>query len=90
MVCFFNHVSNIVWLFWQEVIKDPFVCLFHWLPESKIAAMSKAIFLMALPGQLILGVVVAAKTHSWLGGLVMVPITVLTGYYIARKISLKS
>ncbi|SHI27101.1 ABC transporter permease [Desulfosporosinus lacus] len=83
-------ISNVVWLFWQEVIKDPFVCLFHWLPESKIAAMSKAIFLMALPGQLILGVVVAAKTHSWLGGLVMVPVIVLTGYYIARKISLKS
>ena len=82
-------ITSFVLLFWQEVIKDPFVCLFPWLPETKIVAMRKAIFLMALPGQLILGVLVAVKTHSWLGGLVMVPITVLTGYYIAKRISLK-
>lgn len=82
-------ITNAVWLFWQEAIKAPFVCLFPWLPETKIVAMRKAIFFMALPGQLILGVVVAVKTHSWLGGLVMVPITVLTGYYIAKRVSLK-
>jgi len=82
-------ITNFVLLFWQEAIKDPFVCLFPWLPETKMVAMRKAIFLMALPGQLILSVVVAVKTHSWLGGLVMVPITVLTGYYIAKRISLK-
>ncbi|MCB8815388.1 ABC transporter permease [Desulfosporosinus shakirovi] len=89
-IVFSIMISNVVWLFWQEVIKDPFISLFPWLPESKIAAMSKAIFLMALPGQLILGVVVAAKTQSWFGALVMVPFIVLIGYYIAKKISLKS
>jgi len=83
-------ITNFVWLFWQEAIKDPFVCLFPWLPETKMVAMRKAIFLMALPGQLTLGVVVAVKTHSWLGGLVMVPITFITGYYMAKRISLKS
>ena len=83
-------ITNVVWLFWQEFIKNPFVCLFPWLPETKIVAVRKAIFLMALPGQLILGVVVAVKTHSLLGGLVMVPIAVLTGYYMAKRISLKS
>jgi ABC-2 type transport system permease protein len=82
-------ITNVVWLFWQEAINDPFVCLFPWLPESKIVAMRRAIFLMALPGQLILGVVVSIKTHSWLGGLLMVPITVVIGYYSAKTISLK-
>jgi len=82
-------ISNIVWLFWQEVIKDPFVCLFPWPSESKLVAMRRAIILMALPGQVILGIVVAIKTHSWLGGLLMVPITVAIGYYIAKTISLK-
>lgn len=57
-------ITNFVWLFWQEAIQDPFVCLFPWLPETKIVAMRKAIFLMALPGQFILGVVVAVKKHS--------------------------
>ncbi|SHI26571.1 hypothetical protein SAMN02746098_03537 [Desulfosporosinus lacus DSM 15449] len=56
------------------------------LTGSKLLGL-EAIFLMALPGQFIRGVVVVAKTHSWLGGLVMVPIAVLTGYYIAGKIS---
>ena len=78
-------ITNVVGLFWQEAIKNPFVCLFPWSAETKIAAMKKAIFRMALPGQLILGVVVVAKTHSWLGGLVMVPIAVLTSYYIAIR-----
>ena len=82
-------ITNVVWLFWQEVIKDPFVCLFSWLPESKKVAKRKAIFLMALPGQLILSVVVVVKTHSWLGGLMVVPITVLTGYYIVKIMLLK-
>lgn len=80
-------ITNFVLLFWQDAIKDPFVCLFPWLPETKIVAMRKAIFLMALPGQLILGIVVVVKNHSWLGGLLMVPITVLIGYYIAKRFS---
>ncbi len=80
-------ITNFVLLFWKEVIKDPFVCLFPWLPETKIVAMRKAIFLMALPGQLILGIVVVVKNHSLLGGLVMVPITVLSGFYIAKRFS---
>jgi len=81
-------ITNFVYLFWQEAIKDPFVCLFPWLPETKIVAMRKAIFFMALPGQLILGVVVAIKTHSWLGALGLVPITILIGYYVAKIVSL--
>lgn len=83
-------ITNVVWLLWQEAIMDPFVRLFPWLPESKTAAMRKAIFLMALPGQVILGVVVVVKTHSWMVGMVMVPITILTGYYMAKKFSFKS
>lgn len=82
-------ITNIVWLFWQEVIKSPFVCLFPRLPETKIVAMRKAIFFMALPGQIILGVLVVIKNHSLLGALGIVPITALIGYYSAKKISLK-
>jgi ABC-2 type transport system permease protein len=83
-------ITNFVWLFWQEVIKDPFVCLFPWLPETKGVAVRRAIFLMALPGQIFLGVVVAIKTHSWLGALGVIPITILLGYYTAKKVSLRS
>ena len=82
-------ITNFVWLFWQEVIKAPFVCSLPWLPETKGAAVRKAIFYMALPGQLFLGVVVAIKTHSWLGALGIVPITILIGYFTAKRVSLK-
>lgn len=82
-------ITNFVWIFWQEVIKDPFVCSLPWLPETKGVAVRKAIFLMALPGQLFLGVVVAVKTHSWLGALGIVPITILIGYFTAKRVSLK-
>jgi ABC-2 type transport system permease protein len=51
-------LTNLVWLSWREVINDPFVSSFPWLPETKIVAARKALLLMALPGQLILGVVV--------------------------------
>jgi len=63
---FLSMMTSFVLLFWEGVINDPFVCLFSWLPETKIVAMNKAIFLMVLPGQLILGAVVAVKAHSLL------------------------
>lgn len=80
-------LTNVVRISWAEVINAPFVCLFPWLPETKLVAARKAIFLMALPGQLLLGFVVVLQTHSWVGGLLMVPLTVLAGYYIAKKFS---
>jgi len=83
-------LTNVVRIFWLEVINSSFVCLFPWLPETKIVAARKAIFLMALPGQLLLGFVVVLQTHSWAGGLMLVPLTVLAGSYIAKTISLKS
>ena len=40
--------------------------------------------------RLFLGLVVVIRTQAWLGGLVMVPIAILLGYYSANKVSLKS
>ena len=80
-------LTNVVRISWLEVINAPFVCLFPWLPETKIAAGRKAIFLMALPGQLLLGFIVVLQTHSWVVGLMLVPLTVVAGFYIAKKFS---
>jgi len=80
-------LTNVVRISWLEVINAPFVCLFPWLPETKIAAGRKAIFLMALPGQLLLGFIVVLQTHSWVVGLMLVPLTVIAGFYISKIFS---
>lgn len=62
-------LTSVVGTSWLGVINEPFVCLFPWLPETKIAAAKKAIILMALQGQLLLGLVVLLQTRSWLEAL---------------------
>ncbi|HEY8875458.1 MAG TPA: ABC transporter permease [Desulfosporosinus sp.] len=89
-IVFSIMLTNVVGTSWLEVIDSPFVCFFPWLPETKIVAARKAIFLMALPGQLLLGLAVVLLTRSWLEALGMLPIGVLIGYFTANRVSLKS
>lgn len=89
-IVFSIMLTNVVGISWLEVINAPFVCFFPWLPETKIVAARKAIFLMALPGQLLLGLAVVIQTRSWIGALGMVPIGVVIGYFTANRVSLKS
>lgn len=81
-----NYVGNTC----LKVFNDPFVCFFPWLPESKITATRKAIYLMALPGQLLLALVVALLTGSFIVALWMVPIGIVIGILTAMRVSLKS
>ncbi|WP_407305601.1 ABC transporter permease [Desulfosporosinus sp. SB140] len=83
-------MTNLVWLSWREAINEPFVCLFPWLPETKVAAARKALFLLTLPGQFILSVVVAIQTQSWLGVLGILPVGIIVGYFSAKRVSLRS
>jgi len=79
-------LTAVVRLYWLEVVNSPFVNLFPWLPETKINAASHALFLMALPSQLIIGLVVAIQTQAWLIALVMLPVGLFIGYFTARKL----
>ena len=88
-IVFSIMLTNVVGISWLEVINSPFVCLFPWLSETKMAAARKTIFLMALPGQLLLGLVVVLQTRSWLEALGMIPIGIMIGYYSAKRVSLK-
>ena len=88
-IVFSIMLTSVVWTSWLGVINEPFVGLFPWLPETKIAAAKKSIILMALPGQLLLGLVVVIQTRSWLEALGMIPIGLMIGYYSAKRVSLK-
>lgn len=87
-IVFSIMLTNVVGISWLEVINSPFVCLFPWVPETKMAAARKTIFLMALPGQVFLGLVVVLQTRSWLEALGMVPIGIMIGHYSAKRVSL--
>lgn len=88
-IVFSIMLTNVVGISWLEVINAPFVRLFPWLSETKMVAARKSIFLMALPGQLSLGLAVVLQTRSWLEALGMVPIGIMIGYFSAKRISLK-
>jgi len=89
-VAFSLMITAFIGVLWRAAINNPFVGLFPWLPETKVPAARKSIFMMALPGQIFLGLVVVIRTQAWLEALVMVPIAILIGYYSANKVSLKS
>ncbi len=80
-------LTNLVWLSWKEITNDPFVRFFPWLPETKVAAARKALFLLALPGQLVLGVVTVLKIHTWLGTLGILPAVIIIGYFSAKIVA---
>ncbi|WP_158291445.1 ABC transporter permease [Desulfosporosinus sp. Sb-LF] len=65
-IVFLIMLTNVVGISWPEVINAPFFNYFPWLPETKMEAARKAISLMALPGQLLLGLEVVLLTRSWI------------------------
>ncbi|MDP4161216.1 MAG: ABC transporter permease [Bacillota bacterium] len=88
-IVFSIMLTHVVVIAWLEVINAPFVRLFPWLLETKLAAARKSIFLMALPGQLLLGLMVMLLTRSWIEALGMIPVGIMISYFSAKRVSLK-
>lgn len=80
----------VVKLFWLEAINSAYVSLFSLPTKIKLGAASRSLFLMALPGQIILGLVVTLQTQGWLSALVILPIGIFAGYFIAKKLAMFS
>jgi ABC-2 type transport system permease protein len=81
-------LCSFVGLFWAETMDSPFVQLFHWGNEVRVTAAAKALFLMTLPGFLIVGLVFGLKNFSWLGGLGILPLGTIASYFTAKMVSL--
>lgn len=82
---FIIFLTNMVRLFWQEFLNSPFIKLFSLVPETKIAAASRTLFLMALPGQILIGLVTVIQTQEWLISLLMFPIGLVIARAAAKK-----
>lgn len=88
-------MKGIVWLsmafilcyflknYWKDTLTSDFVQLFPWKQMDKIAGAQKAVFIMVLPGFLLITLVLGLSSFSWLGALLMMPI----GYYVVYGIS---
>lgn len=60
-------LASFVRLYWREMINSQFMQLFRIDNEEKLAGAKKAIFIMMLPGFLLLSLVLGLQTHTWAG-----------------------
>ncbi|HWQ71377.1 MAG TPA: ABC transporter permease [Desulfitobacteriaceae bacterium] len=76
--------------FWLEALNAPFVSMFPLRPEIKLNAAGRALFLMALPGEIILALIVLMQTRQWLYALIILPAGFLLSKFIAKSLGIFS
>jgi len=76
--------------FWLEALNSPFVSMFPLRPEIKLNAAGRSLFLMALPGEIILALIVLMQTRQWLQALIILPAGFLLSKFIAKKLAMFS
>ena len=89
----------LIWLFWaflftvfansyyKEVISSGFVQLFRWKSEDKSKAARGSMFLLMLPGFLLVSLAIGFQTFSWIGACIVLPAGITLGYFVAKFIS---
>lgn len=73
--------------YYKKVVSSSFVQLFRWKAEDKSEAARGSMFLLMLPGFLLVGLVFGFQTFSWIGACVALPAGITLGYYVAKFIS---
>ena len=73
--------------YYKEVISSGFVQLFRWKTEDKIRAARISMFLLMLPGFLLVSLVIGFQTFSWIGACVVLPAGFALSYYVVKFIS---
>lgn len=70
--------------YYKEVVSSDFVQLFRWKAEDKSEAARGFMFLLMLPGFLLISLVFGFQTFSWIGACVALPAGITLGYFAAR------
>ncbi|KLU64489.1 bacterial ABC transporter protein EcsB [Desulfosporosinus acididurans] len=76
--------------FWLESLNNPFVSMFPLRPEIKLSAAIRSLFLMALPGEIILALIVLLLTRQWLFALILFPLGFFLSKFVAKKLAMFS
>jgi len=82
--------TSLVKVYWLESVNSPYVSLFPLRAETKLGAASRSLFIMALPGETILALVVVLQTQEWLYALIILPIGFFLGKFTAKKLAMFS
>lgn len=72
-------------LYWKEIMASDFLQMFKWKPEDRVLALQKFLFLITLPGFLLLSIIMGFQTFSWIGAFFLVPISSILLFYICRR-----
>ncbi|MPN37538.1 hypothetical protein SDC9_185058 [bioreactor metagenome] len=83
-------LTAVVKLYWLESINSPYVTLFRLKSETKLAAASRSLFILALPGEAILALFVVLQTQQWLYALIILPIGFWLGKFVAKQFAMFS
>jgi len=75
-------------LYWKEAVSSDFVQLFQWKSGDKSAAAGKSMFLLMLPGFLLISLAAGWQTFSWMGACLALPAGIVLGYYITKLIAI--
>jgi len=78
---------NFVGLYWKESLASEFMQLFPWKTEDKHIALRKLLFIMTLPGCLLISLMAGFQVFSWRGALFILPISIGVVFYICRIVA---
>jgi ABC-2 type transport system permease protein len=81
-------LTVVVKLYWLESINSPYVTLFPLQSETKLGAAGRSLFILALPGETLLALVIVLQTQSWLYALIILPIGFLLSKFTAKKLAM--
>lgn len=79
--------ANFVGLYWKECLTSEFLQFFLWKTEDKHLASRKFLFIMTLPGCLLISILAGFQAYSWLGALFIFPVCIGVVFYICRIVA---
>lgn len=77
-------LTSLASLYWKEAVSSGFVQLFQWKSGEISAAAGKSMFLLMLPGFLLISFVAGWQTFAWVGAWAALPAGVVLDYSTAR------
>ncbi|MFZ7103337.1 MAG: ABC transporter permease [Peptococcaceae bacterium] len=71
-------------LLWKENLASEFMELFYLSLEDQQFALRKFLFIMTLPGLLLISITTGLLAFSWLGALLIIPVSISLVFYLCR------
>ncbi|MDX9871285.1 MAG: ABC transporter permease [Clostridia bacterium] len=78
---------NFTGLCWQESMNSEFIKLFSWKTEEKYLALRKFLFMITLPGFLLISLPAGFQAFSWPGAVLIFPISAGLVFYICKIVA---